>query len=57
MRDERGIHIHFGGQDEEQSELLHDLIAAGYRLISFSEAQTNLEDVFLEITKGGDGLE
>lgn len=55
MSDERGIHIHFGGQDEEQSALLHGLIERGFRLISFSEAQTNLEDVFLEITKGGEG--
>lgn len=55
MSDERGIHIHFGGQDEEQSALLHGLIEKGFRLISFSEAQTNLEDVFLEITKGGEG--
>lgn len=57
LRDERGIQVHFGGQDAEQSELLHDLVAAGFRLVSFSEAQTNLEDVFLEITKGGDGFE
>lgn len=54
MRDERGIHIHFGGQDEEQWDLMQQLIAAGFKLVSFSEAQTNLEDVFLEITKGGD---
>jgi len=52
MRDEKGVHVHFGGQDDQQSELLHDLIGHGFRLISFSEAQTNLEDVFLEITKG-----
>ncbi len=57
LRDERGIQIHFGGQDAEQSRLLHELVEAGFQLISFSEAQTNLEDVFLEITKGGDGLE
>jgi ABC-2 type transport system ATP-binding protein len=57
FRDERGIHIHFAGQDEEQSELLHDLVAQGFRLIAFSEAQTNLEDVFLEITKGSEAGE
>lgn len=57
MRDERGIHVHFSGQDLEQAELISELIAAGYRIISFSEGQTNLEDVFLEITKGGDGFE
>ncbi|MGO4371162.1 ABC transporter ATP-binding protein [Paenibacillus sp. MCAF20] len=47
--------IEISGQDEEQSALLHDLIHAGFKLVSYSEAQTNLEDVFLEITKGGDG--
>lgn len=57
LRDERGFQIHFGGQDEEQAELLRELIAAGFRIVSFSEAQTNLEDVFLEITGGGDNFE
>ncbi|WP_138752922.1 ABC transporter ATP-binding protein [Paenibacillus sinopodophylli] len=57
LRDERGIQIHFGGQDAEQAALLNELVAAGFQLVSFSEAQTNLEDVFLEITKGGDGFE
>ncbi|EXX85054.1 ABC transporter [Paenibacillus darwinianus] len=56
LRDGRGVHVHFDGHDEEQSELLHGLIEQGFRIISFSEAQTNLEDVFLEITKGdGEG--
>ncbi|MCR2805110.1 ABC transporter ATP-binding protein [Paenibacillus soyae] len=53
LRDERGLQIHFGGDDAEQAELLGSLMSAGFRVVSFSEAQTNLEDVFLEITKGG----
>jgi len=57
LRDEQGIQIHFGGHDAEQSELLHALMEAGFKLVSFSEAQTNLEDVFLEITKGGDDVQ
>ncbi|MGO4543978.1 ATP-binding cassette domain-containing protein [Paenibacillus sp. 2TAB23] len=57
LRDESGIQVHFGGQDAEQAALLSGLVAAGFALVSFSEAQTNLEDVFLEITKGGDGFE
>ncbi|MFD0711364.1 ATP-binding cassette domain-containing protein [Paenibacillus sp. GCM10027626] len=55
MRDEQGIHVHYEGQDEDQAALIGRMVAAGYRIVSFSEAQTNLEDVFLEITKGGDG--
>jgi ABC-2 type transport system ATP-binding protein len=54
LQDESGLHVHFSGQDPEQWELLQKLIAQDYKIITFSEAQTNLEDVFLEITKGGD---
>jgi len=53
LEDERGLHVHFSGQDAEQEELLRRMIARGLPVVSFSEAATNLEDVFLEITKGG----
>lgn len=52
LHDEKGIHLHFNGQDLEQSDLLARLVALGYRVISFNEEETDLEDVFLEITKG-----
>ncbi|MBD0379138.1 ABC transporter ATP-binding protein [Paenibacillus sedimenti] len=51
--DEKGIHVHFGGADEDQAKLLIRLVEKGFQVLSFSEALTNLEDVFLEITKGG----
>ncbi|MEO3947789.1 ABC transporter ATP-binding protein [Gorillibacterium sp. CAU 1737] len=50
---EDGIHVHFSGQDQEQAELLMEMASRGFGVIAFNEAQTNLEDVFLEITKGG----
>lgn len=53
LRDERGIGIHYGGDDADQAELLAGLMGQGFRIVSFSEAQSNLEDVFLEITRGG----
>ncbi|WP_136603842.1 ABC transporter ATP-binding protein [Paenibacillus dokdonensis] len=53
LSDNTGIHVHFGGGDLEQVQLLQKIISWGYAVISFHEAQTNLEDVFLEITKGG----
>ncbi|WP_435922029.1 ATP-binding cassette domain-containing protein [Paenibacillus sp. DYY-L-2] len=53
LHDETGVHVHFGGGDAEQSALLGGIIASGYQVVSFHEAQSNLEDVFLEITKGG----
>ncbi len=51
-RDETGVSAHYGGTDETQWELLRGLVAAEFRVVSFSEEQTDLEDVFLEITKG-----
>ncbi|MFD1175225.1 ATP-binding cassette domain-containing protein [Paenibacillus puldeungensis] len=53
LHDETGIHVHFGGGDAEQSELLARIISSGFQVVSFNEAQSNLEDIFLEITKGG----
>lgn len=53
--EEDGLHVHFTGQDEEQAELLKEMATEGFGIIAFNEAQTNLEDVFLEITKGGEG--
>lgn len=50
--DERGIQVHFNGQDEEQMALLKKLIDRQFNIISFSEHQSDLEDVFLEITRG-----
>lgn len=52
QHDETGLHVHFGGGDEQQWELLQRLVANGFKVVSFSEALTDLEDVFLEITKG-----
>lgn len=52
LDDEKGIHVHFNGQDEEQSHLLQRLMSKGHQIISFNEVESNLEDVFLEITKG-----
>lgn len=56
LGDNTGVHVHFSGGDEEQSRLLMQIISWGIPVISFNEAQTNLEDVFLEITKGGVGI-
>ncbi|UJF35099.1 ABC transporter ATP-binding protein [Paenibacillus hexagrammi] len=53
ITDEKGVHVHFGGSDEEQAALLAQCLQMSFQIVSFSEAMTNLEDVFLEITKGG----
>lgn len=53
LQENDGLHIQFAGEDKDQADLLQALIAGGFGIVSFNEAQTNLEDVFLEITKGG----
>ncbi|WP_422658078.1 ATP-binding cassette domain-containing protein [Paenibacillus sp. EC2-1] len=53
LTDNTGVHVHFSGDDHQQSALLHQVISWGIPVVSFQEAQSNLEDVFLEITKGG----
>jgi ABC-2 type transport system ATP-binding protein len=52
LQDEKGIHVHFTGQDADQTELLVRMVGMGYQVLGFHEVETNLEDVFLEITKG-----
>lgn len=42
----------FAGDDEQQVKLLSELTAAGFPVAAFNEAQGNLEEIFLEITKG-----
>lgn len=53
LTDNTGVHVHFSGDDIQQSALLRQVIAWEIPIVSFQEAQSNLEDVFLEITKGG----
>lgn len=53
LTDNTGVHVHYSGDDVQQSELLRRVISWEIPIVSFQEAQSNLEDVFLEITKGG----
>lgn len=50
--DHEGLHVHFEGDDAAQADLLQALIQDGHRLLSYSEEEADLEDIFLEITKG-----
>jgi ABC-2 type transport system ATP-binding protein len=53
LTDNTGVHVHYGGDDVQQSALLRQVVSWEIPIVSFQEAQSNLEDVFLEITKGG----
>jgi ABC-2 type transport system ATP-binding protein len=46
------VRMEFGGDHDEQADLLQKLISAGHRVISFEEEQADLEDVFLKLTTG-----
>ncbi|KQL46329.1 ABC transporter [Brevibacillus choshinensis] len=51
-REGNWVVVGFAGNDEQQVHLLHDLTTAGYPVAAFNEAEGNLEEIFLEITKG-----
>lgn len=53
--DRKTLRISFNGSDEHQAELLAAAMEAGISVVSFAEAKTNLEEIFLEITKGVEG--
>jgi ABC-2 type transport system ATP-binding protein len=46
------LEVEFLGDDEATAALLEALVARGVRVISFSEMTSDLEDVFLRLTKG-----
>jgi ABC-2 type transport system ATP-binding protein len=42
----------FSGDDREMSTLLRALIEQGFAITSFGEESSNLEDVFMQVTRG-----
>ncbi|WP_407271589.1 ATP-binding cassette domain-containing protein [Radiobacillus sp. PE A8.2] len=52
-KDEFILHLTYEGTDEEQVGLLQRAVQRNLPILSFSQKQSNLEDIFLEITKGG----
>ncbi|WP_339146393.1 MULTISPECIES: ABC transporter ATP-binding protein [unclassified Sutcliffiella] len=46
------ISFSFEGSDEEQVALLKKALDSGVMILSLSQEESNLEDIFLEITKG-----
>jgi ABC-2 type transport system ATP-binding protein len=44
--------VHFSGDDSAQTSILTRLIQAGLPVIGFAETQAELEDVFMQVTKG-----
>jgi ABC-2 type transport system ATP-binding protein len=46
------LKIEYTGDPGEIHQLLRDLLAAGLKVQSFSEQQTDLEDIFMKVTRG-----
>ncbi len=46
------IRLDFSGSDEQLAQLLGRLVAQGFPIISFKEETGDLEDVFMQVTKG-----
>ena len=46
------LEIEFVGDDEATADLLEALVASGIRVSSFTETSSDLEDIFLRLTKG-----
>ena len=46
------LEIEFSGDEEATADLLGIMVASGLRVISFTETSSDLEDIFLRLTKG-----
>jgi ABC-2 type transport system ATP-binding protein len=46
------LKIEYSGDPDEVYQLLRDLLAAGFKVQSFSEQETDLEDIFMKVTRG-----
>lgn len=54
-RNDNYLLVGFKGSESEKINLLKTLIEAQYSISSFSEKAEDLEEIFLKITKGGEG--
>ena len=46
------VEVDFSGSDEGVSALLKDLVARGLPVLHFTESMHDVEDVFMQVTKG-----
>ncbi|WP_174612886.1 ABC transporter ATP-binding protein [Virgibacillus ihumii] len=53
-QDAQLLQLSYQGTDDEQVALLKKAVGSGIPVLTLSQKQTNLEDIFMEITKGGE---
>jgi len=46
------VQVEFSGSEKEAAALLKSLVRQGFDIISFGEAESDLEEVYLSLTKG-----
>ena len=46
------LKIEYTGDPAEVYQLLRDLLVVGFKVQSFSEQETDLEDIFMKVTRG-----
>ena len=47
------IHFEFAGDEAAACEVLSTLVAKKFKIIEFRQTRANLEDIFMNVTKGG----
>lgn len=48
------LEVAFDGDADAQADLLRTLVEAGHRVVGFSQATSDLEEIFLKVTGQGD---
>ena len=56
IQDKGILQFLYKGTEHDQLDLLRKAMSAGLPILAFSEEETDLEDVFMEITKGAETL-
>ena len=49
---ENHFQVPFGGDEEDLSRILTALVGSGIPVVSFAESTNNLEDIFMQVTRG-----
>jgi len=53
--DVAALELGFDGSDADQADLLREMVASGHRVVGFSRAASDLEEIFLRVTGDHDG--
>ena len=49
---ENHVQVPFGGDEEDLSRILTAVVGSGIPVVSFAESTNNLEDIFMQVTRG-----